>query len=198
MYKLIILVFAFISLKTCDKNANCNVDTSVVKSNDNAILEKESNAAKEKRWGEYLNKLEEPKLKNEEVESYRLIKYTAMGETSKTYRILKEGSSYKLIYKYFGREGSGGIATKLIENKVKKLSKKDWIEFQTVLFETGFWSLSVNHKRTGFDGTNWILEGINPKGNSCTDRKYHIINRWEPLSTMKISEIGKKIIELNE
>ena len=52
--------------------------------------------------------------------------------------------------------------------------------------------------RTGFDGTSWVLEGMNPYGNECTNRENHVVARWQPIDTMKEMKLNYKLIELNE
>ena len=121
-----------------------------------------------------------------------------MGESSKTYRIFKTLSSYKLIYKEFGNKDSEGIANELFVNNETEFSKKEWTEFQELLQNYEFWSLPVTIDRTGFDGTSWVLEGMNPYGNECTNRENHVVARWQPINTMKEMKLNYKLIELNE
>ena len=143
-------------------------------------------------------KIKEPILKNVDKENYRLLIYNSMGKSSKIYRIFKTLSSYKLIYKEFGNKDSEGIANELFVNNETEFSKKEWTEFQELLQNYEFWSLPVTIDRTGFDGTSWVLEGMNPYGNECTNRENHVVARWQPIDTMKEMKLNYKLIELNE
>ncbi len=176
---------------------DCGIDPLIIRSNDSIISQVELDSSGQKWWNGYLTKLEEPELKTADKESYRLMIYNSMGESSKTYRIFKNWNSYSLIYKEFGTENSDGIADELFVNNEKELSKKEWTEFQSLLHDIGFWSLPVTTDRSGLDGASWVLEGMNPNGNECTNREYHVVARWQPIDTMKVMELNYKLIELN-
>ena len=197
MLRLIIILSIFTLFLNCKSNLDCEIDPLVIKSNDSIISKMESNSSGQKWWNDYLRKLDEPILKKTDKEVYRLLIYNSMKQSSKTYRIFKNWNSYKLVYKEFGNEDSDKIADELFVNKEMELSKKEWIGFQKLLQNSEFWSLPVTIDRNGFDGTSWVLEGMNPKGNECTNRKYHLITRWQPIDTMKVMELNYKLIELS-
>ncbi|WP_298239453.1 hypothetical protein [uncultured Algibacter sp.] len=177
---------------------DCGIDPLIIKSNDSIISKVESDSSGQKWWNDYLGKLEEPILKNTDKEGYRLLIYNSMKQSSKSYRIFKNWNSYKLVYKEFGKEDSDEIAKELFVNKETELSKKEWTEFQSLLQNTDFWSLPVTIDRSGLDGTSWVLEGMNPNGNECTNREYHVVARWQPIDSMKVMQLNYKLIELNE
>ncbi len=170
----------------------------MIRSNDSIIATVKSDSIGQKWWNDYMTKIEEPKMNEIEKESYRLMIYNSLGESSKIYRIVKNWNSYKIIYKEFGKEEPENRNNKLLINRETNLSKKGWTDFQMLLQETGFWSLPVTIDRNGLDGTSWVLEGMNPNGNECTDREYHVVARWQPLDTMKVMELNNKLIELSK
>ena len=198
MYRIITLLSVFTLFLSCKSNLDCGNDALIIKSNDSIISKMESDPDG-KKWREnYYEKIKEPILKNTNKESYRLLIYNTMGESSRIYRISKNLNSYKLVYKEFGKEDSYEIADELFINKETELSEKDWLEFQILLKNTGFWNLPVNIERGGLDGSFWVLEGMNPNKNECTNRKYHLVTRWQPLDTMKVMELNYKLIKLTE
>lgn len=197
MHRLIILFSIFILTISCQSNVNCKIDSLVIKSNDSIISKVESDSIGQKWWNDYMGKLKEPRMNDVENESYRLIIYNSLGESSKIYRIIKNWNSYKLVYKEFGKEEPESRNNELLINKETKLSRKNWTEFQKLLRENGFWSLPVTTDRNGLDGTSWVLEGQNPNANECTNREYHIVARWQPIDTMKVMKLNYKLIELN-
>ncbi len=198
MHRIIILLSIFTLFLNCKSNLDCGIDPLIIKSNDSIISKVESDSSGQKWWNDYLGKLEEPILKNTDKEGYRLLIYNSMKQSSKSYRIFKNWNSYKLVYKEFGKEDSDEIAKELFVNKETELSKKEWTEFQSLLQNTDFWSLPVTIDRSGLDGTSWVLEGMNPNGNECTNREYHVVARWQPIDSMKVMQLNYKLIELNE
>tara|TARA_R110001632_G_scaffold10505_9_gene38859 strand:- start:9741 stop:10280 length:540 start_codon:yes stop_codon:yes gene_type:complete len=177
---------------------NCGIDPLVIKSNDSIISRFESDSNGQKWWNDYFTKIKEPNLKTEQNESYRLMIYNSMWSSSKTYRIYKDSDSYKLVFKEFGGEQIERENSTLTSSTESDLSKKEWIEFQSLLQNTGFWSLPVTIDRSGLDGITWILEGRNPEGNDCTNREYHIVTRWQPLDNMEVMKLNYKLTELKE
>ncbi len=168
----------------------------MIKSNDSIISKVESDSSGQKWWNNYLTKIKEPNLKSENKESYRLMIYNSMWESSKTYRIYKDSDSYKFVFKEFGGEQIERENSTLTKNTESDLSKEKWTEFQNLLENSGFWSLPVTINRTGLDGTSWVLEGKKPDGNDCTNRTYHIVARWQPHDTVKVMELNYKLIDL--
>lgn len=71
--------------------------------------------------------------------------------------------------------GAGGYDPgKLMQNDVTTLTKErtDW--FLQVIEQNSFWKLPTRDEtRMGFDGAQWIIEGVK-------DGSYHIVDRWSP------------------
>jgi hypothetical protein len=198
MHRIIIIISILTLTISCKSKVDCGIDHLVIKTNDSIISKVESDSSGQKWWNNYLSKIKEPNLKTELNETYRLMIYNSMWESSKTYRIYKDSDSYKLVFKEFGGEQIERQNSTLTSNTVRDLSKKEWTEFQNLLQNTRFWSLPVTIDRSGLDGTTWILEGKNPDGNDCTNREYHVVARWQPLDTMKVMELNYKLTELKE
>ncbi len=194
----IILIFSFLILTiSCKSKVDCRTDPLVIKSNDSIISKIESDLNGQKWWNNYLTKIKEPNLKKELNESYRLMVYNSMWSSSKTYRFYKDSDSYRLVFKEFGGEQIGRENSTMTTNRESDLPEKEWEEFKSLLQNTEFWSLPVTINRTGLDGTSWVLEGMNPNGNECTNREYHVVTRWQPVDTMKVMKLNYKLIELN-
>jgi hypothetical protein len=73
--------------------------------------------------------------------------------------------------------GGGGYAPGIISsNDVIEISPEQLNQFSSQLDQAQFWSMQASEKtRNGFDGAEWILEGVK-------DGNYHIVSRWSPKS----------------
>jgi hypothetical protein len=80
----------------------------------------------------------------------------------KSYKVIKEDGKTQL--------------DSLMETATYPLLKKDWESLKDTLNTYCFWSLDIHDKNSGCLDSWESLSGYNPKGNSCTHRKYHIIN----------------------
>jgi len=61
----------------------------------------------------------------------------------------------------------------IVLNETKQLSTKEWKEFEKLLSDYSFWSAKPYEKSSGFDGSEWIIEGH-------LKNKYWFVNRWSP------------------
>lgn len=52
-----------------------------------------------------------------------------------------------------------------------------------------FWELPTKKETLGFDGAQWVIEGLQ-------DGKYHLVDRWTPESG-SIRKIGLFLLELS-
>ena len=70
-------------------------------------------------------------------------------------------------------DGAGGYEPgKIIEDKSKRLTIKEWTDIVVNIKSIDFWNLpSIKSEILGTDGAQWILEGIEPG-------KYHVVDRW--------------------
>lgn len=71
-------------------------------------------------------------------------------------------------------DGKGGYDSgKLVTDMKKKLSLKEWTQFQQKIDSIDFWNIPTSDKsRFGADGAQWILEGKE-------SGKYHVVDRWD-------------------
>lgn len=85
-------------------------------------------------------------------------------------------------------DGAGGYEPgKIIENKNKILTKKEWDDFVVNVNSINFWNLPTTQSGIlGTDGAQWILEGKKLG-------KYHVVDRW---SGGTIENICLKLLEL--
>lgn len=87
-------------------------------------------------------------------------------------------------------KGAGGYEPgKIIKDKSKMLSIKEWEDFVASINSVDFWNLPT--METGFwgtDGAQWILEGKEYG-------KYHVVDRW---SGGEIEKVCLKLLELTD
>jgi hypothetical protein len=70
--------------------------------------------------------------------------------------------------------GAGGYQPgKLTENTSRSLTREETSKFLEQVKDVGFWALPSDEKTLGFDGAQWIIEGVK-------DGKYHVVDRWSP------------------
>lgn len=71
-------------------------------------------------------------------------------------------------------DDDGRYATGKVFRKVNKtLEVAQWNEFLSLLEKSQYWQMPTNIGDVGFDGSNWVLEGVR-------DNRYHIVDRWTP------------------
>jgi hypothetical protein len=125
-------------------------------------------------YSNVLRSLREPllfkKLNNSE---YRLTLLGAFDEPIVS-RIVRTGNEHTLVYKH--KEGSEPQwADELTVYESRRLTQQDWDKFKSLLEATDFWNMPTFNDRMGFDGSWWILEGVD-------NGKYHVVHRWTPQS----------------
>jgi len=86
-------------------------------------------------------------------------------------------------------DGAGGYDPGKIKEDFKKhISKEDVNRLIKLLERENFWKLSTKGGLKGFDGAQWIIEGLQ-------DGKYHLVDRWSPNEGVK--DIGLFFLELS-
>ncbi len=87
-------------------------------------------------------------------------------------------------------DGAGGYEPgKIIENKSKVLTIKEWNDFEASVNSINFWNLPTTQSGIlGTDGAQWILEGKELG-------KYHVVDRW---SGGTIESLCLKLLELSD
>lgn len=61
----------------------------------------------------------------------------------------------------------------IVLNDTKKLSEKEWNQFEAFLNDCSFWTLEPYERSDGLDGSEWTIEGH-------LANKYWFVNRWSP------------------
>jgi hypothetical protein len=78
----------------------------------------------------------------------------------------------------------------LIKSTTKRqLTSKEWLKFNRMVDEAGFWQITPYQESTGFDGANWLLEGSNAN-------KYWAVGRWSPKGRFK--ELGEFLVSMSQ
>lgn len=128
----------------------------------------------ESQWyGKSLQRMKEPRLpdfaKDAKEEIYRLMILPTWGN-SIVVRIRRHEKLYSLSARRL--DGQAGYDPgKLAEARDFDLSEDDSNVLQTLLQNLHFFEMSTNDDVMGFDGDEWILEGV-------AQGKYHLAERW--------------------
>ena len=127
-------------------------------------------------YSRHLTAMEEPSLlkaaDNKKIEIFRFI-WLRTFHPPFVFRLhVRADGSGSLTAK--SASGSGGYDPgRLTLSKTLTLDAKRVQPFTSGLDKLGFWKLPTQDTRTGFDGAQWVLEGV--KGG-----QYHVIDRWSP------------------
>ncbi|BCY28787.1 hypothetical protein [Flavobacterium okayamense] len=161
---------------SCQNNCNCKIDDEILRKNDSIL--NTINSINKKYWDKYLSDLEENDIRFEKKNIYRFSNKDIMSGSTFVYKIEQNVRDYKLTvkkhYKYF--DGNDSINIKY----ERQLTEKEWNKFENQIKNTCFWTLPTRIKRSGLDGSNWLLEAISINKNYCTERNYHAVIRWSP------------------
>lgn len=78
--------------------------------------------------------------------------------------------------------GRGGYEPGVIESNTSfEIDKRNWKSIQKKIKKSDFWNQPCRTGNAGFDGEEWVLEGMK-------NNKYHFMTRWSPEEK---SEFGK-------
>lgn len=124
-------------------------------------------------YGDFLKKMGEKSLlvNSNEREVYRFLWLRTFHHPIFV-RVERKGNSIDLFSKE--SNGAGGYEPgKVIKTKKTTIDIEQWLEFLNLLEKTNYWKMPIEDKRVGFDGSQWILEGVK-------DNRYHIVDRWSP------------------
>jgi len=128
----------------------------------------------ESEWyGNSLERMHEPRLpeaaKDANADIYRLTILPTWGN-SIAVRVQRHGEFYSLSSRRL--DGQAGYNPgKLIESKDIELDADDSKTLSTLIENLNFFQLSTNDDVRGFDGDEWIIEGV-------SHGKYHVATRW--------------------
>jgi hypothetical protein len=139
-------------------------------------------------YASHLNALEEPVLSD--TLPAKVFRFTWLRTFHKPIVIGLENSNDSIILYWKVCDGAGGYEPgKIIENKSKVLTIKEWTDFVSSINSINFWNLPTTQSGIlGTDGAQWILEGKELG-------KYHVVDRW---SGGKIENVCLKLLELTD
>ncbi len=139
-------------------------------------------------YGRHLNALDEPALTDSMPERIYRFTYLRTFHNPVVIGLENNGGEVRVYWKV--SDGAGGYEPgEIIEDKEKKLTIDDWDDFEGKINRIKFWQLAaLDEGLSGFDGSQWILEGK-------TRDKYHVVDRW---GGGTISEVCSRLIELTD
>lgn len=137
-------------------------------------------------YSRHLKALDEPILRD--TLSTKVFRFTWLRTFHKPIVIRLENDNNSITLYWKVANGAGGYAPgKIIKNKKKKLTTKEWNEFIANIISIDFWNLPTKEgSGIGLDGSRWILEGKE-------FGKYHVVDRW---CGEKIESACLKLLEL--
>ena len=178
-----------------EKECKCTMDNVVLYQNDSIItaIKKDNSLGIKNYW----KRFDEPVFEDLNIEAYRLSITALLYDYQKIYRIERKGRKVNLYVKeYIVPTTIEHRNDSLIRDTMRSLTNLEWGEIKKSLDKNCFWAIASNTDREVLDGIIWLMEGFNPKKNSCTNLKYHFVNRVSPeLSGFK--NIGEQIIALD-
>lgn len=142
-----------------------------------ALSAKERSDNFKARWySDQLKALDEPSLleeaKNPSLESYRFVWLRTFHHPVAVRLDMKADGSGVLTTKI--ASGAGGYEPgKLTKNTSLSLDRESVERFLGQIKSGGFWDLPSYDTVMGFDGAEWIIEGVK-------NGTYHVVNRWSP------------------
>lgn len=139
-------------------------------------------------YSTHLNALGEPVLSDSLPA--KVFRFTWLRTFHNPIVIRLENNNDSIILYWKVCDGAGGYEPgKIIENKSKVLTIKEWTDFVSSINSINFWNLPTTQSGIlGTDGAQWILEGKELG-------KYHVVDRW---SGGKIESVCMKLLELTD
>ena len=124
-------------------------------------------------YGKSLERMKEPRLpslaKDANSEVYRIMILPTWGN-SIAVRVQKRGETYFLAARRLNGQ-AGYDPGELVEAKDIELSAGDSGTLDALIQHLNFFQLPTEDEVRGFDGDEWILEGV-------SQSKYHVVQRW--------------------
>jgi hypothetical protein len=139
-------------------------------------------------YATHLNALEEPVLSDSLPT--KVFRFTWLRTFHNPIVIGLENNNDSITLYWKVCDGAGGYEPgKIIENKIKALTIKEWNDFIANIISIDFWNLPTTQSGfLGTDGAQWILEGKELG-------KYHVVDRW---SGGTIESVCLKLLELTD
>ncbi|MDD4821653.1 MAG: hypothetical protein PHI48_03740 [Bacteroidales bacterium] len=122
-------------------------------------------------YSKHLTALEEPALNDSSTT--KVYRFTWLRSFDHPVAIRLENKKDRITLYWKVCDGTGGYEPgKLVTDKKKDLSIKEWALFQQKIDSIQFWNApTIDNSRFGTDGARWILEGKE-------SGKYHMVDRW--------------------
>jgi hypothetical protein len=137
-------------------------------------------------YASHLNALDEPVLRDSLPAKVYRFTWLRSFHKPVVIRLENFNGTVTLYWKVGG--GAGGYEPgKMIVNKSKVLTLKNWNDFVASVNSINFWNLPTTRSGIGSDGAQWILEGKELG-------KYHVVDRQ---SGGKIESVCLKLLELS-
>jgi hypothetical protein len=139
-------------------------------------------------YSEHLKGLEEPVLSDSLPE--KVFRFTWLRSFHNPIVIGLENSNDSITLYWKVCDGAGGYEPgKIIEDKSKRLTIKEWADFVANINSIDFWNLpSIKSEILGEDGAQWILEGTELG-------KYHVVDRW---SGGELEKVCMQLLKLTD
>jgi hypothetical protein len=132
----------------------------------------------EAQWyGKSLQRMNEPRLpasvSDPDAQIYRVMVLPTWGN-SIVVRAEKHGKTYRLSARRL--DGQAGYDPgRLVESKEVDLDNADSTTLEVLIYNLHFFQMPIRDDVIGFDGSEWILEGV-------AHGKYHVVARWSATS----------------
>lgn len=142
-------------------------------------------------YSKQLIALKEPVLND--PSSTKVFRFTWLRSFHNPIAIRLENKKDHITLYWKACDGKGGYDSgKLVTDKKKKLSLKEWTQFQQKIDSIDFWNIpTTDNSVFGVDGARWILEGKE-------SGKYHVVDRWEGRNIKQICLDLLKMTDLEE
>jgi len=139
-------------------------------------------------YARHLNALDEPVLSDSL--STKVFRFTWLRTFHNPIVIGLENKNDSITLYWKVCDGAGGYEPgKVIKNKSKALTIKEWNDFVASINSINFWNLPTTQSGIlGTDGAQWILEGKE-------FGKYHVVDRW---SGGTIESVCLELLELSD
>ncbi|HEO65816.1 MAG TPA: hypothetical protein ENI73_08090 [Spirochaetes bacterium] len=123
-------------------------------------------------YSEVLKRMNEPilyTLIDKNIETYRFTLIPSF-YPALSIRVYQSGEKKVLIVKELSEAGGYDLG-ELKHNVERQLLKKEWQNILVHVKRSSYWFLKTKIDDLGFDGEEWIMEGVK-------SGKYHVVDRW--------------------
>lgn len=134
-----------------------------------------SDASMNEWYGKYLKVMGEEsllKVSDQNPEIYRFLWLRTFDHP--IFVKIERTSAYSFVLASKESNGAGGYKPgEVVRAKVEPLTEEEWCNFIKLLDKSDYWKMPAVLNERGYDGAEWILEGVK-------DERYHFVTRWSP------------------